>query len=400
MEVAGLLLGVAGLAATFETFLQGFDLVDQGKHYARDSVILLTRLDAQREIFKIWGRALEQAVSENPATATRLLDEDLQRLLKRHLDCICMIFQDAFQLSEKYGLRKVDQRMDAKPALSIRAHLRWFQRDATFGAKAKWAIHNKKKFKNMLEDLKELITELREITSSIADLEKQREVFVREINECTTTDKLEILEEALIEEDPSLSDAASQRIAALTDAAVSLRSFTGKAGVRENGFAADDMETEADLGPDAQSPLYISQHGLNEVFLAKSSEPSSRTSPRKLDECLKGVVYGHQNNLEITQQDDGRRITNVMACGWKTRLQIETGVWKSTTAKRVMYELRNFQTHGKETPFISLGLFEELEGNRNQLVCHFSPEGSGWMLTCGKHILRGSIQAPVRPIHL
>lgn len=55
MEPASFAIGVAGLAALFETCLRGFELFEQGKDFGRSYLLLMTRLDAQRLLFIIWG---------------------------------------------------------------------------------------------------------------------------------------------------------------------------------------------------------------------------------------------------------------------------------------------------------------------------------------------------------
>ena len=43
MEVTGLTISVAGLAALFDLCLKGFDLLEQGKDFSRDHTILMAR---------------------------------------------------------------------------------------------------------------------------------------------------------------------------------------------------------------------------------------------------------------------------------------------------------------------------------------------------------------------
>ena len=183
MEVAGLAFGTAGLVTLFDGCLRGFELFEQGKDFSRDHTIMMTRLDAQRVIFKIWGDAVGLSRDPTHSEPTSSLEQQLQDTIKRHLECISMIFEDATQLSQKYGAKplkdSVRQRsLSRDTSLPLRPYLSWFQKTTSRKRKAKWAIRDCNKFRSMLNDLSELISELREITSSVADIQRQRKVFM------------------------------------------------------------------------------------------------------------------------------------------------------------------------------------------------------------------------------
>ncbi|KAL9011043.1 MAG: hypothetical protein Q9173_004079 [Seirophora scorigena] len=77
----------------------------------------------------------------------------------------------------------------------------------------------------MLDDLSKLIIELRETTSSIAGLRRQRKIFVNGVVERTDVDDLETIEEAHSSEGPAVSSAISERRITLTEAAKPVWSF-------------------------------------------------------------------------------------------------------------------------------------------------------------------------------
>ena len=129
MEVAGLTISVAGLATLFDLCLRGFDLLEQGKDFSRDYIILRTRLNAQRAIFTIWGDAVGLSLSKDFNDVSCLFDSELRSLIKGHLDCISLVFEDASQLKRKYGLHPTPNNAhQSSTRMPLRSYLNWFQK--------------------------------------------------------------------------------------------------------------------------------------------------------------------------------------------------------------------------------------------------------------------------------
>ncbi|KAI4136564.1 MAG: hypothetical protein LQ341_005549 [Variospora aurantia] len=357
MEVAGFALSVAGLVTLFDACLHGFDLLEQGKDFSRDHAVLLTRLDAQRAIFAIWGSAIGLSGKDDGSCIDNLLDSDLRFIIKGHLECISIIFGDAAQLSQKYGLkpRKGDitrQISGTQSGLPLRSYLRWFQKQTSYRRKAKWVIRDLAKFKNMLDDLSKLITELRDITSTIADLRRQRDIFVNEMAECTDVDDMEIIEEALSAEDPALSTAASERRLALTEAAMTVRSFPIS---HLDHAVEEDMETHADSDDD----------NLSLVAHDTASTTGEMNWPNDEQNSLEILTeYGHQNNLIESQKKDREE-----TFWFQSRYcSIEKPDLSHQATRNIMKQLHLFQLQAQETPFISIGFADNVDGLEIRLV--------------------------------
>ncbi|CAF9933683.1 MAG: hypothetical protein HETSPECPRED_008743 [Heterodermia speciosa] len=378
MEIAGLTISVAGLATLFDLCLRGFDLLEQGKDFSRDHTILMARLNAQRKIFTIWGEAVGLSASKDLNYDNFSSDSELRTVVKTHLDCISLIFEDAAQLSKKYGLKPTENGSPRTPTQPpFRSYLGWFQKHTSRRRKAKWAIRDLAKFKSMLDDLGRLITDLRDITSSLADVKHQREVFVTEVvDQLTDIEDLEVIEEALSQEDPTLSSAASERRTVLTQTAFTVRSLAGPSAHR---YEDDDMHTHADLDPGAQlSDLTdTSSDELNEVQLEDEETP-----------CEISAKYGHQNNLSEIQRIDLMGLARFCPL---FEADPSPSTLSSHGCKWVLRELRRFHESASETPFISIGFADV--GNECQLV-DLSSHHSMYLLTFQDHLI-GRFQAPV-----
>ena len=248
-----------------------------------------------------------------------------------------------------------DTSENASADLPLGSCIQWLQKQTSRRRKAQWAIRDFAKFKTMLDDLSILITELKEITASIADIRRQREYFVEGLSQCTDTEDLQIIEEALSTEDSALSYAASERRAALTEAAMTIQSFPFSNGTQNSDDNdQDEMKTQADSDPDVQSSLMN-----NDSAAGAAISTSSEDGEKHLDIS---VMYGHQNNLSDIQKEDLNAVHQFTTKTSKTGNNTVPPTSLKHSAKRLMYELRYWQsTAAAETPFISIG-FEENRG--------------------------------------
>ena len=379
MEVAGLTISVAGLATLFDLCLKGFDLLEQGKDFSRDYIILRTRLNAQRAIFTIWGDAVGLLPGKDFNDVAFLFDSELRSLIKGHLDCISLIFEDASQLTKKYGLQPTPKNAHQSSAqMPLRSYLNWFQKQTSRRRKAKWVIRDLTKFKTMLDDLSKLITDLRDITSSVAEIKRQNGVFVaEEIATRDDIDDLGIIEEALSQENPALSSAASERRTVLTQTAFTARSLLDSSANRDED---DDMHTHADSDADAQ---------MFEVNEASSDRPDE-VEPEDREKTFEiSAKYGHQNNLSEIQKADLTGITRIYPI---LRADPNPSTLSRMARLNIMKQLRDFRDNGSETPFISIGFADSEEGGY-QLV-GFSFHRFAIPLTFQNDLL-GKFQAPV-----
>ena len=349
MEIAGLTISVAGLATLFDMCLRGFDLLEQGKDSSRDHTILTARLNAQRANFAIWGEAVGLSASRDSNNNIFPFNSELRSVVKGHLDCISLIFEDATQLSKKYGVMPTPNNgHQTSTQESLRSYLSWFQKQTSHRKKAKWVIRDLAKFRGMLDDLSRLITDLREITSSLADIKRQREVFfAEEIAQRTDMEDLEVIEEALSQEDPTLSSAASERRTILTQTA-----FTNLSELNpfKNRDEDDDMHTHADSDPGAQFS------DVNDTSTDHKTDVQFDDDEKSLEIS---AMYGHQNNLSEIQKNDEIAIARSYPF-WRAD--------SSRLARRyTLMQLKHFHDHQSETQFISIGFADNVEGT-DQLV--------------------------------
>ncbi|KAH6982569.1 prion-inhibition and propagation, helo domain-containing protein, partial [Ilyonectria destructans] len=196
MEVAGTVIGVLGLAGLFNTCIQTLDSLSAAARYGIDREILQTQIEVERVRLMIWGdvAGLAQILldpSKQEATEDDLaaLDESLQRAPLRAavaglLSCFARTLEDVEVLRKRYGLvpqaeskgkGTATSTVADKPAREIllatfRKTYSSFKDRQTSSqtlasplTKARWAVADEPKFR-------ELIAELKAVNDSLTSL--------------------------------------------------------------------------------------------------------------------------------------------------------------------------------------------------------------------------------------
>jgi hypothetical protein len=311
VEPISLSIGAVALASLFTTCLDCLDMIDAGRNFSRDLEIALAKLEAQRAIFLVWGNTI------GLDNGGRHFDEELlgpgiQMTMKRLLCCIVSLFEDSKKFRKRYGLKKATaleitcaSEHTSTGLETYRSRVRLFQKQASFTTKFRWAVHDRKRFTALITDLKDLIDQLRDVTSSIADLGRQRQVLVAEISSMSDTHSLDVLEEALRDDDPELSEVASQRIVQLTEAGTNAEYLllesesqyvTAYSGIRvqsplQNAMTIDDLVEEPEME--------VSDDDMpgSEVVTLEPLDALEQTVEGHLQ-----LVYGQQNNLKVIHE--------------------------------------------------------------------------------------------------
>lgn len=217
VDPVGVVLGVAGLAGLFSTCVQCFELVHLGRAYAKNFEILQAKFEAQKVRFLIWGQAV--GVTEGSSYDTRLDLPEIRPTVIKLLNCVRLLFSDGQELNRRYGLFPDPGGSPTNNRIIFRETYRRFhariskaQSDASFLTTARWAIGDKTKFVSLVQDVKDLIDSLEDITKSLQMLARQQEIITVEIESITDAMSLRLLEEACSGSKDGISDAASLRL--------------------------------------------------------------------------------------------------------------------------------------------------------------------------------------------
>ena len=232
MEVAGLVVGVAGLSGLFTACIDCFELVQRGRYLGKDFYLLETRFSNQRLRLEAWGRACGLAGAD--AYDTRLdEDEDIRNSLESTLIHLLTLLRDGNKLRSRYGLCEAssvnkkslpwytsapwpDPRQlgisVGRKFQELGDRIRSTQKGTRPANVVRWVVEDRQKFTELVENLKNLIDDLEGLTRFDGVQERQREFIRREVETINDVHTLEAIEEARAGERDSISDAASLRL--------------------------------------------------------------------------------------------------------------------------------------------------------------------------------------------
>ncbi|EHL01748.1 hypothetical protein M7I_2387 [Glarea lozoyensis 74030] len=267
MELAGLGIGVAGLAGLFSTCIDCFKLIQQGRYLGKDYVLLETKFSNQKLRLATWGRAC--GMMDPEGYDTRLDDEGLRPCIEATLTQLFQLFKDGKQLKKKYGLKEDQGGQRARPFLGAGLELerlsatsygqkfqelmnrtKKIQQGARLRDSGMWAIEDKSKFTELVQHLKDLIDDLEGLTRYLDVGDRQRDMIQAEVESIAEFDILENIEEARLGRIDAVSDAASLQLWKLRDQfLIGGKTAEGSKQTRMDEVSAASSDKEWDVLP-------------------------------------------------------------------------------------------------------------------------------------------------------
>ena len=239
MEAVGLVLGVASLASLFSTCIGCFELVQHGRYLGRDYLLLETKFENLKLRFLTWGRAC--GLMNHDGSESIFQDEAAQRI-ERTLLIMLHMFTDAKKLKKRYGLKSLEEGQHhalmtiSTPPMGSLLHWRpvitndlWqrFQefkkkmdktrKQTSLTSSVRWAIEDKRKFSELIQDLRDLVSDLEGMTTH-PEVERLQQTMIRqELASISDIGTLQNIEDARVATFDVVSDAASLRLSQLSE---------------------------------------------------------------------------------------------------------------------------------------------------------------------------------------
>ncbi|CAO2658667.1 Nn.00g063900.m01.CDS01 [Neocucurbitaria sp. VM-36] len=180
-EVAGLVVGVVGLAGLIGGFKSTVDLFHNftdSRDLGRDYEILDIKLDIEKTILLQWA---EQVNFLRDNYDRRLDEPDTRRAVEQIFACIRLLLSDESKLKQLYGLTDNEEKHDPSTTtldatisshrmerfvqefqtLKLRLNLR--NDKLSLSRKVRWIIHDKQKFEILVKEVAHFTTKLNEI---------------------------------------------------------------------------------------------------------------------------------------------------------------------------------------------------------------------------------------------
>ncbi|RTE78958.1 hypothetical protein BHE90_006573 [Fusarium euwallaceae] len=222
MEPIGLALAVL---PAFSVCLEYFQLYKTAKATSFDSQILLFKFDCEHENFIIWGEKHGVLKPSGDQDRNPELDSpDKAEKISKALELIQTLLSDAKALRDTYGVTTTTNSSDAPPqdeqdqsypSNSGLKRLKRLSKRLGLGKqgpsvieKTRWAIHDKNKFEQLIDHIRDLVERLYKILP-VAD-EERNHVAIKDLRSLAgNLERLKVFEEASLNAYPVWSGAAS-----------------------------------------------------------------------------------------------------------------------------------------------------------------------------------------------
>ncbi|OCK79046.1 hypothetical protein K432DRAFT_355692 [Lepidopterella palustris CBS 459.81] len=251
-EAIGLTVGFIGLAGLFSTCVDCFKLVQVYSARSCDYETLQTMLDNQQFHFMAWGKACgfmdtDRAKSrfDDPLSGPR------NRRIEQTMERIIALLTDGESLKKKYGLKAqrapVGSKLIEGPALS--AFSKAFQNTKDFWNTSlqrkthitgtlRWAVDDKDKFDRLIQNLRDLLSDLMRFTEDIGVPDREHLIVEYEFEMIDDEPSLEAITAAsACDDDDLLSSVASRRLSRVKAQSVANQSVKFDDSVSMASFA-------------------------------------------------------------------------------------------------------------------------------------------------------------------
>ena len=219
-EAVGLIASAVTLAALFKVCIEAFDVIRTYQTQELELKKLVLRLNVEKCRLYVWG----QAMGLSRPSRRKPLDEcPFQATVKESLDFILEVFNDSHKIKDKYGCKEFARSMqiDNEGSEMIKKFSAPFKNFKIRGAmrgkqpdmlkKAQWVVHDRKKFQLLIQEVKELIDGLQDITKGLSSIDRQDEVIYTRVMSIRDVDTLALVADVCEDDHPRIAYAASTR---------------------------------------------------------------------------------------------------------------------------------------------------------------------------------------------
>ncbi|PMD47922.1 hypothetical protein L207DRAFT_607572 [Hyaloscypha variabilis F] len=228
-----LTIGAVSLANLFSLCIQCFDLIEVGCNLGLDYELLIVRLSIEKRRLMIWGEAV--GILRPDEDRDKLLDEqETHDLIDRILIHIQKLFHDADAMRSKYGLEKASEKppiatttidgsvicqslFENSPFAQFQKRVSNFHERAGLITRTRWAIRDNNKFIKLIDNLKDLLDGLYNITTTPRTSILRGLLIRQEVEVISDLRMLNTIEESCSDKDwKSCASAASSYLASVT----------------------------------------------------------------------------------------------------------------------------------------------------------------------------------------
>ena len=226
-DPASLTLGLVALAGLFSTCVECFNYVNSARSLGREYELLATKLKVEETRFLIWGDVVGILKIADQEHDPILDSPSVRKAVGRILNRVQDIFKNTDSLVSRYGLKQTfalgDVSNEAKLSANqlskfkvsykqyVRPLFKYGQRNTNLLGRTRWAIHDRVKFNVLVNDLRQLIDSLKDLTASPTNTMEQRQTITTEV-EHLPIKAVKLIQEASAGLHEEWSDAATEAL--------------------------------------------------------------------------------------------------------------------------------------------------------------------------------------------
>ncbi|KAH8659325.1 prion-inhibition and propagation-domain-containing protein [Tricladium varicosporioides] len=219
-EVLGTIASALTIAALFKSCINAFDLVQAAKCQEADYNRLLVKFNIEKCRLLTWGQMM-RLTGPSQHDAPRPLDNfQFRHLVIETLQMLHRLFSDSNRIQMRYGCQEVStSEPDNGAEIDVLGPLTYpflhfgkglyKKKELGLSQKGRWVIRDRKKFADLITQIKEMVDGLQEITKTIAPIRVQESVMTDRITTIIDVDTLHLVSEACETDHPKLSQIAS-----------------------------------------------------------------------------------------------------------------------------------------------------------------------------------------------
>lgn len=236
-EVIGVVASGFTLASLFKVCFDAIDLIQTAQHQDLDVKKLVLKLNIEKCRLYAWGEAIGLTTT-SVAGQPRSLDAcpgHIQELVRDTLDMTIRLFTDTQKLKDRYGCKELPP--TEAPGLALArgndfgpvnrlatsfSHFKVANRSpekfARLALKTKWIIHDRKKFIELVAEVRAFVDGLQDLTQSLYPAVQQESTIRRRVQQINDVETLDLIADVCEFDHPTIADAASERSTIISSA--------------------------------------------------------------------------------------------------------------------------------------------------------------------------------------
>ncbi len=222
-ELLGAIASGITLVGLFKACIDAFDVIQNIRHHDSDYQRLAVRLEIEKARLYTWGEVMGLTDLPEGDRKSPLANHKFEDLIRKTLETIFLLFNDSDRLRDAYGCKARVPRTFLPTVIESdsieklgsafnRFRIRVSPSDKVPSRlqKAKWAIHDHKKFVSLITELQTFIDGLKQITEPINSVSRQSDLIIKAIKGISDVRTHLLLADACREDYPEISEISSR----------------------------------------------------------------------------------------------------------------------------------------------------------------------------------------------